>query len=71
MKFKSHISYEQFTSQDEMLHPECDNDEYLDSVIIDLPRYYRTISFGYKLYDTEGTFIWMKKSRLIGIVIKE
>ncbi|MCK4518356.1 hypothetical protein KAT92_06270 [Candidatus Babeliales bacterium] len=67
------IRYVQFTILDKTLHPEFDNDKYLEEVTIDLPeeRFTRTISFGYQLHNDEGTFIWIEKSQLTGIVIKD
>jgi len=70
------IRHVQFTEQDKLLHPEYDNDKFLDELNIEVSDEYgalgiQTTYFGYQLHDEEGTFIWIEKSRLIGIVIKE
>lgn len=67
------IRYVQFTGQDQMMHPECDNEKFLENVDINLPdeRFARRLQFGYQLHNDEGTFIWIEKSQLTGIVIKD
>ena len=66
------IRHVQFTEQDKLLHPEYDNDKYLDSMRIEVGTSYVTfISFGYQLHDEEGTFIWIEKSRLIGVILQQ